>query len=60
MMVDTHDKGFRRLRVLLPSVIAQLPRLLARAGVTLESTDEDLVTALMRFTDLLLQLHQAI
>ena len=55
MMVDTHDKGFRqRFARIAAERDAQLAHTLARAGVdTLElSTDEDLVTALMRFTDL--------
>ena len=55
MMVDTHDKGFRqRFARIAAERDAQLAQTLARAGVdTLElSTDEDLVTALMRFTDL--------
>ena len=55
MMVDTHDKGFRqRFARIAAERDQQLAQTLARAGVdTLElSTDEDLVTALMRFTDL--------
>ena len=55
MMVDTQDKGFRqRFARIAAERDAQLAQTLARAGVdTLElSTDEDLVTALMRFTDL--------
>ena len=55
LMVDTHDKGFRRRFARIAAERdQQLAQTLARAGVdTLElSTDEDLVTALMRFTDL--------
>ncbi len=55
MMVDTHDKGFRqRFARIAAERDQQLAQTLARAGVdTLElSTDEDLVAALMRFTDL--------
>ena len=55
MMVDTHDKGFRqRFARIAAERDQQLAQTLASAGVdTLElSTDEDLVTALMRFTDL--------
>ena len=55
MMVDTHDKGFRqRFARIAAERDQQLAQTLARAGVdTLElSTDEDLVTALMRLTDL--------
>ena len=55
MMVDTHNKGFRqRFARIAAERDQQLTQTLARAGVdTLElSTDEDLVTALMRFTDL--------
>ena len=55
IMVDTHDKGFRqRFARIATERDEQLAQTLARAGVdTLElSTDEDLVTELMRFTDL--------
>ncbi|MES2946716.1 MAG: DUF58 domain-containing protein [Pseudomonadota bacterium] len=55
LMVDTHDAGFRkRFARIAAQREAELRQLLARAGVdTLElSTDDDLVNALMRFTDL--------
>ena len=54
-MVDTHDAGFReRFSRIAAQREAELRQALARAGVdTLElSTDGDLVSALMRFTDL--------
>ena len=55
LMVDTHDAGFReRFSRIAAQREAELRQALARAGVdTLElSTDGDLVSALMRFTDL--------
>ena len=55
LLVDTHDTGFRkRFARIAAQREADLRQSLARAGVdTLElSTDDDLVSALMRFTDL--------
>ena len=55
LLVDTHDSGFRmRFARIAAQREADLRQSLARAGVdTLElSTDDDLVSALMRFTDL--------
>ena len=55
LMVDTHDKGFRqRFSRIAAAREAALHQGLGRAGAdTLElSTDDDLVNALMRFTDL--------
>jgi uncharacterized protein (DUF58 family) len=55
LLVDTHDAGFRkRFARIAAQREADLRQSLARAGVdTLElSTDDDLVSALMRFTDL--------
>ena len=55
LMVDTHDKGFRqRFARIAAEREAELYHALGRAGAdALElSTDDDLVSALMRFTDL--------
>ena len=55
LLVDTHDAGFRhRFARIAAQREAELRQTLARAGVgTLElSTDDDLVNAIMRFTDL--------
>ena len=55
LMVDTHDKGFRqRFARIAAEREAALHQSLGRAGAdTLElSTDDDLVNALMRFTNL--------
>jgi uncharacterized protein (DUF58 family) len=55
LLVDTHDAGFRkRFARIAAQREAELRQSLARAGVdTLElSTDDDLVNAIMRFTDL--------
>ena len=55
LLVDTHDAGFRkRFARIAAQREADLRQSLGRAGVdTLElSTDDDLVDALMRFTDL--------
>ena len=55
LLVDTHDSGFRkRFARLAAQREAELRQALARAGVdTLElSTDDDLIDAVMRFTDL--------
>jgi uncharacterized protein (DUF58 family) len=55
LLVDTHDADFReRFARIAAQREAHLRQSLARAGVdTLElSTDDDLVSALMRFTDL--------
>ena len=55
LLVDTHDAGFRkRFARLAAQREADLRQALARAGVdTLElSTDDNLVNAVMRFTDL--------
>lgn len=55
LMVDTHDKGFRqRFARIAAKREAALHQALGRAGAdTLElSTEDDLVNALMRFTDL--------
>ena len=55
LLVDTHDAGFRkRFARIAAQREADLRQSLARAGVdTLElSTDDDLVSALTRFTDL--------
>ena len=55
LMVDTHDKGFRqRFARIAAKREAALHQALGRAGAdTLElSTGDDLVNALMRFTDL--------
>ena len=55
LMVDTHDAGFRkRFARIAAQREAELRQSFVRAGVdTLElSTDDDLVSALMRFTDL--------
>ena len=55
LLVDTHDRGFRhRFARLAAQREAQLREDIARAGVdTLElSTDDDLVEALTRFTEL--------
>ena len=55
LLVDTHDAGFRkRFARIAAQREAELRQALARAGVdTLElSTDDDLVDAIMRFTDL--------
>ena len=55
LMVDTHDKGFRqRFARIAAERESALYRALGRAGTdTLElSTDDDMVNALMRFTDL--------
>ena len=55
LLVDTHDAGFRkRFARIAAQREAELRQALARAGVdTLElSTDDDLVNAIMRFTDL--------
>ena len=55
LLVDTHDAGFRHRFVRIAAQReAELRQTLARAGVdTLElSTDDDLVNAIMRFTDL--------
>jgi uncharacterized protein (DUF58 family) len=55
MMVDTSDAGFRkRFARIAAEREAQLRASLGRAGVdTLElSTDDDLVEAVMRFTDM--------
>ena len=55
LLVDTHDTGFRkRFARIAAQREADLRQSLARAGVdTLElSTDDDLVSALTRFTDL--------
>ena len=55
LLVDTHDAGFRRRFARIAAQReADLRQSLARAGVdTLElSTEDDLVSALMRFTDL--------
>jgi len=53
--VDTHDRGFRkRFARIAAQREAELRESLGRAGVdTLElSTDDDLVDAIARFTDL--------
>jgi len=55
LLVDTHDAGFRkRFARIAAQREAQLRACLTRAGVdALElSTDDDLVSALMRFTDM--------
>jgi len=55
LLVDTHDAGFRkRFAQIAAQREADLRQSLARAGVdTLElSTDDDLVDAIMRFTEL--------
>jgi uncharacterized protein (DUF58 family) len=55
LLVDTHDTRFRkRFARIAAQREADLRQSLARAGVdTLElSTDDDLVSALLRFTDL--------
>ena len=55
LLVDTHDAGFRkRFARIAAQRESDLRQSLVRAGVdTLElSTDDDLVTALMRFTDM--------
>ena len=55
LLVDTHDAGFRkRFARIAAQREADLRQALARAGVdTLElSTDDDLVDAILRFTDL--------
>ena len=55
LLVDTHDAGFRkRFTRIAAQREAQLRACLTRAGVdALElSTDDDLVSALMRFTDM--------
>ncbi|HAL37395.1 MAG TPA: DUF58 domain-containing protein [Polaromonas sp.] len=55
LLVDTHDAGFRkRFARIAAQREAELRQALARAGVdTLElSTDDNLVDAIMRFTDL--------
>jgi len=55
LLVDTHDAGFRkRFAQIAAQREAELRQSLARAGVdTLElSTDDDLVDAIMRFTEL--------
>ena len=55
LLVDTHDAGFRkRFARIAAQREGELRQALARAGVdTLElSTDDDLVNAIMRFTDL--------
>jgi uncharacterized protein (DUF58 family) len=55
LLVDTHDAGFRkRFARIAAQREAELRQTLARAGVdTLElSTDDDLVDAIMRFTEL--------
>ncbi len=55
LLVDTHDAGFRkRFARIAAQREAELRQSLARAGVdTLElSTDDNLVDAIMRFTDL--------
>ncbi|MEO5659973.1 MAG: DUF58 domain-containing protein [Polaromonas sp.] len=55
LLVDTHDAGFRkRFARIAAQREAELRQSLARTGVdTLElSTDDDLVDAIMRFTDL--------
>ena len=62
LLVDTHDTGFRkRFARIAAQREADLRQSLARAGVdTLElSTDDDLVSALMRFTDLRKQRSRA-
>ena len=55
LLVDTHDKGFRmRFARIAAQREGELRQALARAGVdTLElSTDDNLVNAILRFTDL--------
>ena len=55
LLVDTHDTGFRKRFVRIAAQReAELRESLSRAGVdTLElSTDDDLVDAIMRFTDM--------
>ena len=62
LLVDTHDTGFRkRFARIAAQREADLRQSLARAGVdTLElSTDDNLVSALMRFTDLRKQRSRA-
>ena len=62
LLVDTHDTGFRkRFARIAAQREADLRHSLARAGVdTLElSTDDDLLSALMRFTDLRKQRSRA-
>ena len=62
LLVDTHDTGFRkRFARIAAQREADLRQSLARAGVdTLElSTDDDLLSALMRFTDLRKQRSRA-